>query len=1568
MALHLRSVAKRTWFSALRVLLLLLIFLLFTVLWLVGTEGGRITLVNQGLGFWQLLSGQSVQLDGLRSPALGDWQVNRLHWQAADSGPAVTVENARLQWAWHYGVQNRWWLRRLEVERLHIDIDQPQQSGNQSVSELYALYSKLPALRIDRLHIEQISLQRPRYPILQADLDAQIEINWGAYPARFLIALQQHSDNNKAALHLSIDNIDQVRLRGSLQANPGTAWAAWLKWRLPEAAEAQWDVQIDYSQPKLLKVNVGQWSMPWQSYLLRARGEFSYQVDQFVFDFKPLHLDLDGQPATLQGTLAPKQSELNVDLKAWPMTPIAQLFAVTELDGQLSVAGHWQGGWQQPRFAGQIDANGHWREHDFLFHGETQSERSVLSLKNGRLTLANNHLALAGTLDWISDEIDLNVDGDLALDPVFRPWLGSTWQALTATATASARLQGPVGAPTLTLDARSKGRLRDDPFTSRIVGHWRQGVATIEQAVIYSKLLQLTGSGQYHWPGHDWQASATVDHLTTDVLTRLNIQLPVAIAGAASGKLRIAGTAANFNVQGDARFQGRWQDRPLNATTRIEELSRQRLSFADARLRLGQAQLNGDGTVDWSAEQLALDLEHKEWPLATIAAWMPFWPELLRSLQLDMTGNTAIHGHWTQPAIQTSARATGQWFGQAIKLALTTKPGAGGHWQVPQLSAQWLGAHWHYQGDFVPYQLELAGHVKLDHLHSRWLPLLSREFTGREQKLAPEFDLTLTASSDIRGKLTAPTLSGQADIQGKLSDEPMALKLKLARLDTQAIDITEANGTWGAGHWQLAGSYDWHVNEVAMKVATDSPDAYYLTPWLTLVAAKKAQLQWLTHWRGSLQGELSLDNRSDDWLISGKLTSTGRLYDEDYQLQWQGDGRLNEALSHQISATWGVADVSASLVSDADNIHGDVDVKWLNYVQLQHLWPTLPANLMGYINLKLKLDGAHSRPAYQAEMKSVGQFQAKYAHRFNTDITVSGQGADWSIARTVLEIPGAVSVSVSGQGHGKHGNILLEGYLPDTRYWITSEEIGAGEAGFRMDVKGDLTSPVLNGTFHWQSQKWPMSLSSQWRTIDDEYQIDATFISDQLPRVKADMTLSRLSLIELPTRWLSAPFAANLTLNTPLSVLDPFLVHMPDIRLAGDVEGELSLDGSLSDPDWDGKILWQHGQVEHANYGTQVANISAELQAKDQKWYLSSSASDQRAGTMKAAGTVDFFASSAQALAHRMNLKIEYDHAHLVNQAQLEASVDGDVKITGSYHNLLISGDITIDSLNMQTDTFLASGTPQLNIVTRSELLNSFEQQKPFYWPQGNWQTTLTAKQRVNLYGQGINAELEGYVRLSKDLYAPELSGQFDLIRGTYSGLGKIFQLTDGTIQIEHNQMVVDITGTNTVSMRLDGDVNPTSVEVTINITGNQDALTLSLTSDTDMGQDELLAQILFGKIIDDLDVLQAIQLANAVNKLRTGSSGFDLVGATREEMGLDSLAVDTATDDEGNLGFNISAGKYLNDFLYLEVEQQVGAERDSRGSLQYQLTPNTNIELYTQGENGEFDDNGLELNWSWDY
>ena len=58
-----------------------------------------------------------------------------------------------------------------------------------------------------------------------------------------------------------------------------------------------------------------------------------------------------------------------------------------------------------------------------------------------------------------------------------------------------------------------------------------------------------------------------------------------------------------------------------------------------------------------------------------------------------------------------------------------------------------------------------------------------------------------------------------------------------------------------------------------------------------------------------------------------------------------------------------------------------------------------------------------------------------------------------------------------------------------------------------------------------------------------------------------------------------------------------------------------------------------------------------------------------------------------------------------------------------------------------------------------------------------------------------------------------------------------------------------------------------------------------------------------------------------------------------------------------------ISAGKYLRDNVYFEVEQSLGPG-GAKASVDWELTPNISVET----EMGTRTVGGVGLNWKWDY
>ena len=100
--------------------------------------------------------------------------------------------------------------------------------------------------------------------------------------------------------------------------------------------------------------------------------------------------------------------------------------------------------------------------------------------------------------------------------------------------------------------------------------------------------------------------------------------------------------------------------------------------------------------------------------------------------------------------------------------------------------------------------------------------------------------------------------------------------------------------------------------------------------------------------------------------------------------------------------------------------------------------------------------------------------------------------------------------------------------------------------------------------------------------------------------------------------------------------------------------------------------------------------------------------------------------------------------------------------------------------------------------------------------------------------------------------------------------------------------------------------------------------------------------------------------LASALTKLSTGNlGGFDALKTTSDVLQLDNLDVSQENDN-----LQVTAGKYLNDKVYFEVDGGAG-EVGVGGSVKIELLPQLDLETYY---GSGVRDTGIELQWSYDY
>lgn len=203
---------------------------------------------------------------------------------------------------------------------------------------------------------------------------------------------------------------------------------------------------------------------------------------------------------------------------------------------------------------------------------------------------------------------------------------------------------------------------------------------------------------------------------------------------------------------------------------------------------------------------------------------------------------------------------------------------------------------------------------------------------------------------------------------------------------------------------------------------------------------------------------------------------------------------------------------------------------------------------------------------------------------------------------------------------------------------------------------------------------------------------------------------------------------------------------------------------------------------------------------------------------------------------------------------------------------------------------------------------------------------TVSAPSRVFIRGRGLDAELGGTLTLRGTTADVIPSGQFDLIRGRLSILGTRLDLTDGSATLQ---------GSFDPYIRLLATSRSGGYTIGVNVIGPISAPEIRFTSEPLLPEDEVLAQLLFGRSVSALSPVQLLQMADAAAALAGGSSRSGIFATLREGLGLDDL--DLQTDSEGNAA--VRAGRYLSDNIYTDLT--VGGDGDTDLSLNIDLTPN---------------------------
>ncbi|MFD2738934.1 translocation/assembly module TamB domain-containing protein [Sulfitobacter aestuarii] len=537
---------------------------------------------------------------------------------------------------------------------------------------------------------------------------------------------------------------------------------------------------------------------------------------------------------------------------------------------------------------------------------------------------------------------------------------------------------------------------------------------------------------------------------------------------------------------------------------------------------------------------------------------------------------------------------------------------------------------------------------------------------------------------------------------------------------------------------------------------------------------------------------------------------------------------------------------------------------------------------------------------------------------------------------------------------GISGPLQASGSLRQTPQGIAIDTKASGPYSANASVQGVVTGPDAAVEFSLsmpnigvlvEKVNGPLSVTGSARKEGEAWRIDTS--ADGPSGTNAEV------------RGLVNPdgsLALDINGSAPLGLTKPFLAPRD---LQGRADFDLSVNGPPRLSSVSGTISTRDARLTAPNLRLALEGISADIRLGNNRAEIDISGSALEGGRLRVGGSVVLTPS----LPADLNIAVQ---GLVISDPRLyRTSVNGNLRLAGPLTGgAVISGQVDVGETDItvpSTGLTAIGDIPPITHVNDSAAVAQTRRKAGLNGeepgddaaaggdgPGFGLDLRISAPNRIFVRGRGLDAELGGALTLTGTTNRIISAGRFELIRGRLDILGKRFDLIEGSIQFQ-GDLVPYIRFVTATESR--------SGEVRVIVEGPADEPEVSFEATPDAPQDEVLAQLLFGRNISEISAFQALQLASAVATL-AGRGGGGIISNLRDGFGLDDLDV-TTTDDGATA---VRAGKYISENVYSDVT----AASDGTGevSLNLDITPS----LTAKGTLGSDGDSGIGIFFERDY
>ncbi|MCW0180422.1 MAG: translocation/assembly module TamB domain-containing protein [Zavarzinia sp.] len=499
-----------------------------------------------------------------------------------------------------------------------------------------------------------------------------------------------------------------------------------------------------------------------------------------------------------------------------------------------------------------------------------------------------------------------------------------------------------------------------------------------------------------------------------------------------------------------------------------------------------------------------------------------------------------------------------------------------------------------------------------------------------------------------------------------------------------------------------------------------------------------------------------------------------------------------------------------------------------------------------------------------------------------------------------------------------------------------------------LDVAAaDMPKPDLEASIAWQGRKADVDLA-------------VTGIREATIKANGSVPIRIEGGIPLPDQKGALDLAVRIDAN--LRRLAP-LLPLGDNRIAGRLAVDATIKGTPAAPEPVGRLTLEKGRVTNGLSGFELRDLALAVAFTGTSATIESlKGTDGEGGTIAGSGSARQLADGDFAIDGQVTARsLRFTRLDL-------ATTDGDVDIAlaGTATAPEVKGTVTIRHGNVEIS---AKVPPSVAVVEVRDPAAPGTPPTPLALPPdkdappprvGSLDLAIHAPGQFFVRGRGLDSEWRGTIRVTGALTAPDLSGGFEVVRGTFTLAGRPFSISEGSLTFPSGLAAAP-------QLNIVATAPADDVTAKVTVTGPANALKIQLSSEPSLPNDEVLSRVLFGRSVSNLTASQAVRLGQTALEL-SGQGGGDFLGKVRDTLGLDRLEIgsdDSADTKSGGAlaGSSLSAGRYIAEGVYLGFEQGL-SPNSGAVNIEVEVYPRVTVE----GNIGQDNNSALGLNYKFDY